>query len=234
MRDLREDLEELYRALSATPASEGGGRIVMFMSARPGEGASSVAASFALLAAEKARRAVWLIDLDLRRNAAFNAFAVGPFAAKFGGVSPPYSALLNTQPFYAIEGEEAGEPPSGPAGAFTVHRVGESRLMVTQFDGRRVRPGRALKIRTAKDYWTAVRGATDWAIVDAPSLERAGAGLAVAAEMDRTVLIVRADSTPPADVEALRAEIERHGGAVAGCVLNRVKSDARFFDKLAG
>jgi Mrp family chromosome partitioning ATPase len=232
MEDVRADLEDLYRALSTAPAQEGG-RIVMFMAARPGEGTSSVAASFALMAAEKARRAVWLIDLDLRRNTAFNAFALGEFAERFGGVSPPYSALLGAQPFYAIEGGDASESPAGPVGAFTVHRVGDSRLMVTQFDASRVKPGRGLKIRTAKDYWAAVRGATDWAIVDAPSLERAGAGLAVAAEMDRTVIVVRADDTPPGDVEALREEIESHGGKVAGCVLNQVRSDARFFEKLA-
>lgn len=232
MQDVRVDLEGLYRALSTAPAQEGG-RIVMFMSARAGEGASSVAASFALMAAEKARRAVWLIDLDLRRNAVFNAFALGAFADRFGGVSPPYSALLGAQPFYTLDGGDAAEAPTGPEGAFTVHRVGDTRLMVTQFDVSRVKPGRALKIRSATDYWTAVRGATDWAIVDAPSLERAGAGLVVAAEMDRTVIVVRADETPPGDVEALREEIESHGGKVAGCVLNRVRGDARFFEKLA-
>jgi hypothetical protein len=204
----------------------------MFMAARAGEGTSSVAASFALMAAEKARRAVWLIDLDLRRNTAFNAFALGEFAERFGGVSPPYSALLGAQPFYAIEGGDASELAAGPVGAFTVHRVGDSRLMVTQFDASRVKPGRGLKIRTAKGYWAAVRNATDWAIVDAPSLERAGAGLAVAAEMDRSVIVVRADDTPPGDVEALREEIESHGGRVAGCVLNRVRPDARFLEKL--
>jgi hypothetical protein len=185
------------------------------------------------MAAEKARRAVWLLDLDLRRNAAFHAFALGEFAERFGGVSPPYSALLGTQPFYAIEDADASEAPSAPAGAFTVHRVGDSRLMVTQFDASRVKPGRGLKIRTARDYWAALRAATDWAIIDAPSLERAGAGLAVAAEMDRTVIVVRADETPPGDVEALRREIDSHGGKVAGCVLNRVRTDARFFQRLA-
>ena len=36
--------------------------------------------------AEQARRAVWLVDLDLKRNNMFNTFAVGPFAQAFGGV----------------------------------------------------------------------------------------------------------------------------------------------------
>lgn len=230
MRDLRWDLKELYRALSQTPMADGG-RTVMFVSARSGEGVSSVAASFALLAAERARRAVWLVDLDLKRNHQFNTFAVGPFAQAFGGVGPPYSASLKAQPFFSIEPET---PEIGQGlGLFTAHRIGETRLMVTQFDSTRLKPGQGVRIRTQPTYWQAVRAATDWAVVDAPALELAGAGLAIASQMDRTVIVVNADETSPNEVEAVRREIENHGGRVGGVVLNREKSDARFADSLS-
>ncbi len=228
MKDLRGDLKDLYRALSQTPATEGG-RTVMFMSARSGEGVSSVAAAFALLAAEQARKAVWLVDLDLKRNHQFNSFAVGPFAQAFGGVGPPYSASLKTQPFFSIEPERA-EAAQG-LGLFTAHRVGETRLMVTQFDGGRLKGPQAIRIRTQPSYWQAVRAATDWAVVDAPALELAGAGLAIASQMDRTVIVVKADETSPNDVDAARREIENHGGRVGGVVLNCEKRDARFVDR---
>jgi Mrp family chromosome partitioning ATPase len=230
MKDLRPDLGDLYRAMAQTPGTEGG-RTVMFMSARSGEGASSVAASFALLAAEQARRAVWLIDVDLKRNHVFNTFAVGPFAEAHGGVGPPYSAALKTQPFFSIEPEDP-EAAAG-VGLFTAHRVGESRLMVTQFDKARLKPNQAIRIRTQPAYWQAVRAATDWAVVDAPALELAGAGLAIASQMDRVVIVVRADETTPADVDAVRREIEAHGGNVAGVVLNRRRGDARVADRFA-
>ena len=230
MKDLRPDLADLYRAMAQTPGTEGG-RTVMFMSARSGEGASSVAASFALLAAEQARRAVWLIDVDLKRNHLFNTFAVGPFADAFGGVGPPYSAALKTQPFFSIEPED----PDAAAGLglFTAHRVGESRLMVTQFDKARLKPNQSIRIRTQPAYWQAVRAATDWAVIDAPALELAGAGLAIASQMDRVVIVVRADETRPADVDAVRREVEAHGGQVAGVVLNRRRGDARVADRFA-
>jgi Mrp family chromosome partitioning ATPase len=230
MRDLRADLKELHRALSQTPATEGG-RTVMFMSARSGEGVSSVAAAFAMLAAEQARRPVWLIDLDLKRNHLFNTFAVGPFAEAMGGVGPPYSASLKTQPFFAVEPEDP-ETTQG-LGLFTAHRVGETRLMVTQFDASRLKTGRGIRIRTQPQYWQAVRAATDWAVVDAPALELAGAGLAIASQMDKTVIVVKADETSPNDVEAVKREIEAHGGRVGGVVLNREKSDARFADRIS-
>ena len=230
MRDLRSDLGGLYRALAQTPGVEGG-RSVMFMAARSGEGVSSIAASFALLAAQHARRAVWLVDVDLKRNHQFNTFAVGPFAQAFGGVGPPYSAALKTQPFFTVEPEDA-EANAG-LGLFTAHRVGDSRLMVTQFDKSRLKTNQAIRIRTQPAYWQAVRAATDWAVVDAPALELAGAGLAIASQMDRVVIVVRADETTPADVDAVRREIEAHGGNVAGVVLNRRKGDARVADRFA-
>lgn len=230
MKDLRTDLRDLYRSLAQSPAAEGG-RSVMFMSARTGEGVSTIAASFALLAAEQAQRAVWLVDLDLRRNTLFNAFAVGAFAQSCGGVGPPYSAALKTQPFFTVEPEDP-EVNAG-LGLFTAHRVGDTRLMVTQFDAARLKPAQIVRIRSQPAYWNTVRSATDWAVVDAPALELAGAGLAITSQVDRTVIVVRADKTSPSDVEALRREIEAHGGRVGGVVLNRRKGDARVADRFA-
>ncbi|MBI1359081.1 MAG: sugar kinase [Alphaproteobacteria bacterium] len=229
MIDLRPDLRGLMRQLALTPA-EDGGRTILFMSARAEEGVSSVAASFALMAAETARKPVWLVDLDLRRNHAFNAFAVGEFASKFGGVGPPYSAYLKTRPFFAIEPEDANANAS--VGVFTAHRVGETRLMVTQFDKTRIKPGHSIRIRTGPEYWAAARAATSWTVVDAPALERSSAGLAIASQMDRSVIVVKADETTPEEVETLRRELVAHGGKVAGVVLNHERADARFIDQL--
>jgi Mrp family chromosome partitioning ATPase len=230
MKDLRADLRDLYRSLSQSPGHDGG-RSVMFIAARAGEGVSSIAASFARLAAEQAHRAVWLVDLDLKRNHLFNTFAVGPFAEAMGGVGPPYSAALKTQPFFSIE---PADPDAGSGlGRFTAHRVGDTRLMVTQFDASRLKPSQTIRVRTQPAYWQIVRAVTDWAIVDAPAFELSAAGLAITSQMDHTVIVVRADSATPSDIETLRGQIEAHGGAVSGIVLNRRKGDARIADRFA-
>ena len=125
-----------------------------------------------------------------------------------------------------------GEPMSGAIGDLKqATRI--ARLMVTQFDASRVKPGRSIRIRTQPEYWAAVRAATDWCIVDAPALERASAGLAITSQMDRTVLVVKADATLPSEVDALRREILEHSGRIGGAVLNRERADARFIDRLA-
>ena len=230
MIDLRAELKELMRQLALAAPAGDGGRTIMFMSARGGEGVSSIAASFALLAAEKARKAVWLIDLDLHRNPAFNAFAVGEFSGKFGGVGPPYSGNLKTQPFFSVEPQDPAI--GGGLGLFTAHRVGETRLMVTHFDASRVKSNQSIRIRTAPEYWAAARVATDWTIIDAPALERASAGLAVACQMDRTIIVVKADATLPDEIDLLRQELTARGARIGGVVLNRERADARFIDRL--
>jgi hypothetical protein len=105
--------------------------------------------------------------------------------------------------------------------------------MVTQFDAARLKPNHAIRIRTQPAYWQTVRSVTDWAVVDAPGLELASAGLAITSQIDRTVIVVRADSTTPAEVDVLSREIEAHGGKVAGVVLNRQKGDALIADRFA-
>jgi Mrp family chromosome partitioning ATPase len=96
-----------------------------------------------------------------------------------------------------------------------------------------LKPNQSVRIRTQPSYWQTVRSVTDWAVVDAPALELAGAGLAIASQVDRVVIVVRADETTPAEIAALRREIEAHGGTVDGVVLNRQKGDARVADRFA-
>jgi hypothetical protein len=46
-------------------------------------------------------------------------------------------------------------------------------------------------------------------------------------------LVVAADHTTPAEVDDARRELEARQGRVLGAVLNRVKADARFADRLS-
>ena len=73
MRDLRQDLSSLWRiAVQVQPAK--GGRVILFMSAHKGEGTSSVASSFAMIAASRSARTAWIVDLDIRRNYQYTSF----------------------------------------------------------------------------------------------------------------------------------------------------------------
>jgi Mrp family chromosome partitioning ATPase len=222
MRDLRQDLGSLWRLTSQVTPSRPGGRVILFMSVNPGEGTSSVAASFGLLAASRAARTAWLVDLDLRGNPQYTAFSKG----KIKDVGRPTHALdasLGTEQIYAVAGHEA-DPAYGKL--LNAHQIEGARLLVTRFRGDRLAPGQKIQLRTASAWWTALRAAADWVVIDAPAAQRTRAGLAFVSQADGVVLVVKAEETPASDVAALRQDIEAHGGQVLGVVMNRIETDA--------
>ena len=201
MIDLRDRLDSVWRAALRVPPTSGA-RCLMFIAARQGEGTSSVAASFALMAAGHARKAVWLLDLDLRGNQAFAGFEDG-FAR---GLKPPgraYDASLRTDPIYtlvppATTGRSAGVSRK----LLTVHEIPETRLLVSRFRNEELHPGQRVRLCDQPEWWEKVRKAADWIILDAPALDRSNAGPGMAARADGVVLVVEADSTGADDVVA--------------------------------
>ena len=233
MYDLRSDIEPLWRAAGRLAAAKGG-RGIMFVAAHEGEGTSSVAASFALMAAEKSRRASWLVDLDLHENPQFEAFSNGDFGT--GGLSRAYDASLGTRPFYDIIEARRGERRGAEDNTklLAAHQVKGTRLLVTRFRNDRVAHGGKIHLSTRSEWWAALRRGADWVIVDAPAVERSGAGLAMASQMDGVIIVVKADQTRPDAVTNLTREIEAYGGHTLGVVMNHVRADSRFIDRFAG
>ncbi|MEM8616740.1 MAG: hypothetical protein AAGF20_07375 [Pseudomonadota bacterium] len=227
MRDLRDNLGNVWRTASRLTSKSGGARAVMFVSARDQEGTSSVAASFALLAARRVQKQAWLVDLDLRRNSVFKAFERG-FAKHVGRPGRAFDASLRQKPIYSIVPSLAGGRDQK---LLTAHEIDQTRLLVTRFRNEHLRQGQRVQIRTAPDWWAALRRVADWIIVDAPSLERSPASLAMASQVDGVILVVEADVTRAEDVVAARREIEAYGGEIVGVVMNQVGSDARFADR---
>lgn len=235
LTDLRADLTETWRVATKAP-SRAGGRMIMFMSALSGEGTSSVAASFAMLAAQRARKGVWLVDLDLTNGRLFKAFEKnGEFAETFGTLGPAHTAELGNSSFFSISPPSPPPAPGEkPVSMFAVHRVGDSKLLVSHFRKERLEPNQRVKVKTGAEYWKAVREIADWIIVDAPALETSSAGLAVCSQMDATAIVVRADKTPATKVSQLGQEIEGHSGTCMGIVLNGMQKDARLADEISG
>ncbi|MEO1641803.1 MAG: hypothetical protein AAFR74_00600 [Pseudomonadota bacterium] len=230
MRDLRGDLGNVWRAASRLTSSEGGGRTAMFVSARDGEGTTSVVGSIALMAARRAQKQAWLVDLDLRRNAAFKAFETG-FAKHIGQPGRAFDASLRREQIYSIVPRVATR---GSDKLLTAHEISGTQLLVTRFRNEHLKRGQRVQIRTQPDWWSGLRQIADWIIVDAPSLERSPAALAAASQMDGIFIVVEADRTSAEDVVSARRELEAHGGEVRGLVMNRVGSDARFADRFEG
>ena len=228
MRDVREQMKNVWRMANRLRTDSSGGRTLMFVAVHQGEGVTSVAASVAVLASRRADKPIWLVDLDLRRNGLYKGFRKRVFS-DLGEPGRAYDAGLRQTPIYSITPNlVTGEDQKLLSG----HEMSGSRLFVTRFRNEYLRDGQRVKVRTSPGWWHALRKIADWIIVDAPALERSPAALVMASQMDGVIIVVEADKTTAQEVSETRQEIEAHGGNVIGLVMNRVGADARLAHRL--
>ncbi len=206
----------------------------MVIGADDGEGASSVAASLALLLGGRSSRSTWLIDLDLFGSPQYFAFQNHAFS-HVGRPGRAYDASLNVKPFFQVVPELRTQNGNTQQRRkyLGVHQIESTRLYVSRFRTELVRDGQNVQFNSNPDYWRALRKVADWTVVDAPALEFSRGALAIARQMDGVICVVRTDDTPVDRITALRTEIEAHGGHCLGVVVNGVKADARFADRIA-
>jgi len=230
MVDLTAEMAQLWSSLG--PAPSGRARVVQFIAATSGEGASTFAREFARFAAGRARKPVWLIDLDLLGSRQLTDIVIDP--TRFGAVgaaavaSPDGSAFFTVQPpAIAPDGK-----PWRDSRYLVAHPVGGSRLWVTRFRREALRPDQAPHVVPVADYWNALRPHAEVVVVDAPAADRARAGLTVAPFMDLIVLVVAADGGDAARPIALRDAVHAAGGHCAGLVFNRASLETPKFLKV--
>lgn len=220
MVDLNAEMAELWASLGAPAA--GRARVVQIVSARRGEGASTVARELAFFAARRAGRSVWLVDLDLLGSPQYESLRTE--SDRYGELGEAAAASPDGSMFFTVQPQAriADGTPFPDSRYLAAHRVGEARWWVTRFRREALRGRQAVHILPTGDYWTALRKYADLIVVDAPSPDRSQAALSVASFMDQTVMVVAADE---ADVRApaqLRDAITGAGGNVAGLFVNRV------------
>ncbi|MCG9916900.1 MAG: sugar kinase [Phenylobacterium sp.] len=220
MVNLNAEMAELWASLGAPAA--GRARTIQIVSARRGEGASTVARELAFFAARRAGRSVWLVDLDLMASP--QHAAVTAESERYGVIGEPAAASPDGSIFFSIQ-----PPARGPDGApwpdaryLSAHRVGAARWWVTRFRREALRGRQGVHVLADGDYWSALRRHADLIIVDCPSADRSQAAMTVAPFMDQTLLVVAADE---ADVRApalLRDALVGAGADVVGLFFNRV------------
>jgi Mrp family chromosome partitioning ATPase len=225
MVDLTSEMGSLLSALG--PARAERGRVIQFVSARTGEGTSTVARSFARLCAIRARKPIWLVDADLSRQSQQDAIAgepniFGPLG-QVAGASPDGSAFFHVEP---PNRRNDGRPV--PDSAMIVARPAMGgRLWVTRLRSDAMSFDQRARIQPTSNYWSALSQHADYVVVDSPAADRSDTALLLAPFMEATVIVLAAEETEASLAAALRDAIERAGGRVAGLVLNRVRSDVR-------
>ena len=221
MVDLTSEMAQLWASLE--PAAIGQGRVIQFAAAAAGEGTSTVAREFARFAAGRARKPVWLVDLDLNGAAQYRAVAAEP--ARYGPLGRQTAATPDGSTFFTVQPPAAG--PDGRAVAdaryLLAYPVANGRLWVTRFRSEALAPGQRPVLLPTGDYWRALRRHAELVVIDAPAVAGGQAAQTVAPFADFTVLVVAAEQGDAAGPAALKAAIEQAGGRCAGLVFNRAR-----------
>ena len=215
-------VDGVLEALRAQPArSPRGGRTVMFVSARRGEGVTTVARAVA----EAGPGLVYAVDLDLKRNGLAKALCeTSPLGSRidgrFGGVS-----------FYSVRGPgNVAMRESTPA--FSYHRVGQTRIQAGVFDARLLPTTARVAVSARPEYWDAARASGATIVIDAPALERSQVALRVAQHMDGVVLVVGADAGAAPAAIAAKAALVNAGANVIGLVYTGADAPVMAMERL--
>jgi Mrp family chromosome partitioning ATPase len=229
MVNLTAEMAQLWASLGS-PAP-GQGRVVQFVAARRGEGASTIAREFARFAAGRCSRPVWLIDLDLQSGGQHAAVSGEP--ERFGLLGRPAAASPDGSAFFTVQPPAAGKQGRivPDASYLCAQPAGGSRLWITRFRREMLKPGQNAHLVPSGDYWAAMRRHADLVAVDAPPAEHSPAALTMAPFVDFSVLVVAADSKDTRAPAALRDAIEQAGGRCAGLVFNRAQIEPPRFLK---
>jgi protein-tyrosine kinase len=191
------EMRALHHSLDSALGPVEGAPIIMFASAHPGEGKSTVAGGFAGMLARHLGRSVAVLDGDRRRVLSRRFAPVEPLAPT--EVAQGVDAMLREAKRAAARGGVAVVNLAAPlAGGGEVHAA-------ELFAGLR----------------QGLRKAFDYVVVDMPSLAELPWGAALARHADGVVLVVEAERTRWPVALRAREELEGAGGKVLGVFLNR-------------
>jgi hypothetical protein len=227
MVDLTAEMAQLLESLG--PARPGQARVIQLVAASGGEGTSTVARELARFAAGRARRPVWLIDLDLMNSRQYAAVAADP--ARYGKLGRATAASPDSSAFFTLQPPAVGPDgrPWRDARYLVAHPVGGANFWVTRFRREALIGDQTVHVMPTGDYWNALRQHAELVVIDAPAADRSRAALTIAPFIDFTILVVAADGADPAGPAALRDAIHAAGGQCAGIMFNRANVETPSF-----
>jgi len=187
---------------------------VQFVAANAGDGTSSIARDFALVAAMRAHDRVLMLDLAMPLNDQIRHLTGRGLIEGETGIGPVELGL-------PVEGRAGTGGGNGGGTQHTwlkFHRVRASSLYVSEQQqtagGGDEPPGMA-------QFWERMRQEFELVVVDSPALSDSFDPVMIANQMDAVILVINAEATRSPVARNLRDRLMEVGGPVIGCVLNR-------------
>ena len=192
------DMQALYRSVDAALSDVEGGVMIMFSSARPGEGKTTVCGGFASVAATHFGRAVLILDGD-RHHTLSRRFETRDDDTVASVTEAPDAVQQNARRF-------------GPRGSITVVPVA-SLVSATAVDTHEIDLIGAAKERLTKTF--------DYILIDAPSMADVPWSPTLGRLADGVILVVEAEGTRWPVVANCKSEFEDSGAKILGVFLNK-------------
>ena len=171
-------------------------RIITFISARPGEGTSTIARDYAQALTDAVEQQILLIDA--------------------GKLDTEYFTANDADPNITIADTiGAGKPLSD-----ALYPIGQ-HLHLGRWAGQGRSRGTANKLLGDDAFWKKLHKTYGTVVIDAPSLKESPDGIGLAAHADATVLVIEAEATRQPVIEHLRSTLDAAGAKIIGVVLNK-------------
>lgn len=178
-------------------------RVIQFAAAVPGEGTTTVAATFARVLAQDATQNVLLVDANVRRPGLALFFGLGE--------QPGLRELLDAGAIAETERYlQAAERPNLHVLAATAATGHLAQVFAPE---------------SLRDFWSQVGRHYQWVIVDGAPVIEAPETAIVGGTVDTTVIVIQAARTKRGVVQRAMERCAKAGVPVLGAVLNRRRLD---------
>lgn len=208
--DLRSEAKRLFGTLNLG-LEQGSGLVLQFIAASQGEGVSTIAREFAIVASEYTHGPVALLDFDGEQAGHERYFQGQRQLERFGplrifeGWEVDTSLLMRTA---------HNQPPC----RMEFRSVGDTSLVLGKLTGN---PCKAVYAPTAGKFWTTLRQQAVLTVVDSSSSPTCLDGANICGSMDAVIIVVAAEETRSPVVQALYEKLRDQDAPVIGTILNK-------------
>ena len=219
MNALNSDLEQLWSSLGLS--EYGPSQTLQFIAANSGEGTSLLAREFAVYAARRMDRPVWLVSLEPDSDVHIEAVQAQPW--RFGPLGEMKQASPDRSMFFEIHPKARDHRGRILADAdyLVAYGLCNQHLWLTQFRQDLLEPDQAFEVSASLDYWDALKAYSGLVIIDCPAQDRSIDGLTIAPFMDQSVIVLAADGASVRGPALLKNALAAAGGNCVGLVFNR-------------
>ena len=209
---LRREAQKIYSLLNPVLAP-GQGLVIQFISAHSGEGVSTIAREFALVASEYSEESILLADFDWGTDTQFRYFLQPEKAVCHGPLQAMEDCTLDSS--LLIRSSKSRDPCR-----LEFMGVGQSNLVLCRL---KASDPQVVHVSNVPEFWDTVRSRFGITVVDSSSASRSFDGITICGSMDAVIVVVAAESTRAHAVQDLCGKLRAQNAPLVGLVFNKRK-----------